>query len=251
MSPEHLPVLSSDVRRRILDHLNVVADRAAPGESMGRSAADLAEFLGLHVTTVRFHLDQLVTAGFLVTAFERTPRVGRPGSCMPPRASTPAPRPRPSGTTRCSPPCWRRAGPRTGASRSAPRRPGAAGPPRTPTPSAPPRPRDDTGSLAGQGRRHGRPARALGLHPGAGDLQRWSHRDHRPAQLPLPRAGQGASRRRVRRPPGPHRRRARQRRRARRPHRGASLRRTDPVPGQGQHRHPFITTASALEGEIR
>ncbi len=78
MSPEHLPVLSSDVRRRILDHLNVVADRAAPGESMGRSAADLAEFLGLHVTTVRFHLDQLVAAGFLVTAFERTPRVGRP-----------------------------------------------------------------------------------------------------------------------------------------------------------------------------
>ena len=78
MSPEQIPVLSSDVRRRILEHLNVVAGQAPPGAPTGRSAADLAAYLGLHVTTVRFHLDQLVTGGYLVTAFERTPRVGRP-----------------------------------------------------------------------------------------------------------------------------------------------------------------------------
>ena len=78
MSPEQIPVLSSDVRRRILEHLNVVADHAAPGTPVGRSAAELAAHFGLHVTTVRFHLDQLVTGGYLVTAFERTPRVGRP-----------------------------------------------------------------------------------------------------------------------------------------------------------------------------
>ena len=78
MSPEQIPVLSSDVRRRILEHLNVVAGQAPPGAPTGRSAADLAAYLGLHVTTVRFHLDQLVSGGYLVTAFERTPRVGRP-----------------------------------------------------------------------------------------------------------------------------------------------------------------------------
>lgn len=82
-SPSH--VLSSHVRRRILEHLNVVSETAArPGRpggrsgSPGRSAAELAAYLGLHVTTMRFHLDQLVASGFLVAAFERTTRVGRP-----------------------------------------------------------------------------------------------------------------------------------------------------------------------------
>lgn len=78
MSAEQVPALSSDVRRRIVEHLNVIADHAAPSAQVGRSAAELAAYLGLHVTTVRFHLDQLVTGGYLVTAFERTPRVGRP-----------------------------------------------------------------------------------------------------------------------------------------------------------------------------
>ncbi len=78
MSAEQVPALSSDVRRRIVEHLNVIADQAAPSAQVGRSAAELAAYLGLHVTTVRFHLDQLVTGGYLVTAFERTPRVGRP-----------------------------------------------------------------------------------------------------------------------------------------------------------------------------
>ena len=79
-------VLSSQVRRRILEHLTIVGENAPKPTSgssprtasAGRSAAELAAYLGLHVTTVRFHLDQLVAGGFLVTAFERSTRVGRP-----------------------------------------------------------------------------------------------------------------------------------------------------------------------------
>lgn len=79
-------VLSSQVRRRILEHLTIVGESAAKPaggsgprtSTAGRSAAELAAYLGLHVTTVRFHLDQLVAGGFLVTAFERSTRVGRP-----------------------------------------------------------------------------------------------------------------------------------------------------------------------------
>ncbi len=69
-------VLASSVRRRIVAHLAEV-----PGETPerpGRSAAELAAYLRLHVTTVRFHLDQLVRSGHLQTSWERLPRAGRP-----------------------------------------------------------------------------------------------------------------------------------------------------------------------------
>lgn len=79
MTPaEHASALASPVRRRIVEHLNLVAQRAAPGAPVGRSAAQLAAYLDLHVTTVRFHVEQLVEAGLLTTAFEQPHRAGRP-----------------------------------------------------------------------------------------------------------------------------------------------------------------------------
>lgn len=44
----------------------------------GMTAVELAGELGLHVTTTRFHLDQLVGAGILGTRAQRTARAGRP-----------------------------------------------------------------------------------------------------------------------------------------------------------------------------
>lgn len=61
-------LLSSPVRREIVDCLS--------GRT-GLTAADLADHLGLHVTTVRFHLDQLI-AGGLVTTTSESRGVGRP-----------------------------------------------------------------------------------------------------------------------------------------------------------------------------
>lgn len=63
-------LLSSQVRRRIVDYV-----RDAPGRL---AAADLAAHLDLHVTTVRFHLDQLEQAGVLTSQRERRESVGRP-----------------------------------------------------------------------------------------------------------------------------------------------------------------------------
>lgn len=72
-------LLDSPVRRRIVDtlaNLNPDATRAVPDE--GITAQHLAAELGLHVTTVRFHLDQLVAAGLLVAHFQRRKTAGRP-----------------------------------------------------------------------------------------------------------------------------------------------------------------------------
>ena len=44
----------------------------------GRTAAELAGTVGLHVTTVRFHLDQLVAAGLVESAVRREGGAGRP-----------------------------------------------------------------------------------------------------------------------------------------------------------------------------
>lgn len=63
-------LLSSQVRRRIVDFV-----REHPGSL---AAADLGGLLDLHVTTVRFHLDQLEQAGVLVAERERREKVGRP-----------------------------------------------------------------------------------------------------------------------------------------------------------------------------
>lgn len=76
VQPGDSPVLASSVRRRIVEHLADVAD--ATPEQSGRSAAELAAYLHLHVTTARFHLDQLVRGGFLQTSWERSHRAGRP-----------------------------------------------------------------------------------------------------------------------------------------------------------------------------
>ncbi len=64
-------VLASPVRQRVLDVLNSAAD--AP------TAQQLATALSLHVTTVRFHLDQLEQAGLVVREVRHAARRGRPG----------------------------------------------------------------------------------------------------------------------------------------------------------------------------
>jgi predicted ArsR family transcriptional regulator len=76
-------LLSSPVRRRILE----VLDAAEAGEdedtatrlgAEGLTAAQLANRLSLHVTTVRFHLDQLVAAGLVSATFHKHVGAGRP-----------------------------------------------------------------------------------------------------------------------------------------------------------------------------
>jgi predicted ArsR family transcriptional regulator len=78
-----LTVLGSSIRRQILDtlaNLPAVVEAASgtirPAE--GLSAQELAERFGLHVTTMRFHLDQLVGAGLLASHFQRREGAGRP-----------------------------------------------------------------------------------------------------------------------------------------------------------------------------
>ncbi|MDO5533778.1 MAG: helix-turn-helix domain-containing protein [Propionibacteriaceae bacterium] len=80
MPVQPLDVLSSPVRRTILDtlaNLPVLAAADAPNRSTGLTAAELADRLNLHVTTVRHHLDRLVRADLVQTHSERT-GVGRP-----------------------------------------------------------------------------------------------------------------------------------------------------------------------------
>ena len=76
-----IALLASPVRRAIVDAL---ADLRRDPEVQdpwpdepGLTAAQLAELLELHVTTVRFHLDRLVAAGMLRSRFDRQ-GVGRP-----------------------------------------------------------------------------------------------------------------------------------------------------------------------------
>lgn len=75
-------LLDSDVRRRLVQHLAALPDEpdgSGPSpRSRGLSAAELAGLVGLHVTTVRFHVDQLVRAGMLTAHFERAGGAGRP-----------------------------------------------------------------------------------------------------------------------------------------------------------------------------
>ena len=81
-------LLESPVRRAIVEALSPSPEHAGPalvGESpspfLGRphhTAGELADLLDLHVTTVRFHLDQLDAAGILESAFVRTGSAGRP-----------------------------------------------------------------------------------------------------------------------------------------------------------------------------
>lgn len=71
-------LLDSPVRREIVDLLaNPPAAELEEGAWLGLTTAELAQELGLHVTTIRFHLDRLVTGGLVESEF-RTGRVGRP-----------------------------------------------------------------------------------------------------------------------------------------------------------------------------
>lgn len=69
-----IELLNSPVRRTIVDFL---ARSSADGEPVQMTAAQLARLLELHVTTARFHLDQLVSAGILEASSVRE-GVGRP-----------------------------------------------------------------------------------------------------------------------------------------------------------------------------
>jgi predicted ArsR family transcriptional regulator len=74
-------LLASPVRRSIVASLERFAQPGGGGEDAragGMTAAQLAEELGLHVTTVRFHLDQLELAGLVLSHFTTVFGVGRP-----------------------------------------------------------------------------------------------------------------------------------------------------------------------------
>ncbi|MGA4669979.1 helix-turn-helix transcriptional regulator [Propionibacteriaceae bacterium Y1923] len=80
-APHALGVLSSPVRRDILDVLANLPRVPTGSESFtrtrGLTAAELGQRLDLHVTTVRFHVDQLVEVG-LVSCHDERGQVGRP-----------------------------------------------------------------------------------------------------------------------------------------------------------------------------
>src|SRR5688572_22466683 len=68
-------LLTSPVRRRLVDAL---ANADTGAMTPGFTAAELGIQVGLHVTTVRFHLDQLVAAGLVESAVRREGGAGRP-----------------------------------------------------------------------------------------------------------------------------------------------------------------------------
>ena len=72
-TPEGL--LRSAVRRELVD---VLADLGPEHRAEGLSAAELAEHVGLHVTTVRFHLTRLLEGGLIASHSVPTPGAGRP-----------------------------------------------------------------------------------------------------------------------------------------------------------------------------
>jgi len=88
-------LLASPVRRAIVGSLERFAESGggsgAAVEAGGRTAAQLAQELGLHVTTVRFHLDQLELAGLVLSHFTTAFGVGRPRKvyALAPKANQP------------------------------------------------------------------------------------------------------------------------------------------------------------------
>lgn len=68
-------LLRSAVRRDIVDTL---ANLPGQQRAEGLSARELGDLVGLHVTTVRFHVTRLIEAGLLTSRSERTPGAGRP-----------------------------------------------------------------------------------------------------------------------------------------------------------------------------
>jgi predicted ArsR family transcriptional regulator len=63
------------VRRSIV---HALAHEGPAGGSAALTAAELGALVGLHVTTVRFHLDQMVAAGIVDSAVRREGGAGRP-----------------------------------------------------------------------------------------------------------------------------------------------------------------------------
>jgi len=75
--PHHAAaLLASPVRRQIVDTLSRAG--APDTEAVAMTAAALGAEVGLHVTTVRFHLDRLVAAGILESGLRRDGAAGRP-----------------------------------------------------------------------------------------------------------------------------------------------------------------------------
>jgi predicted ArsR family transcriptional regulator len=76
-----MALLTSPVRRQILEVLTGLPVQATPEEPKtrrdGLTAAELGARIGLHLTTIRFHVDQLLEAG-LVLAHDISTGVGRP-----------------------------------------------------------------------------------------------------------------------------------------------------------------------------
>lgn len=81
MDKPGIALLSSSVRRRIVEHLAALPRLAVggtPTRDLGLTAAELGRILDLHSTTVRFHLDQLVAGGLVSAHFVRGGGAGRP-----------------------------------------------------------------------------------------------------------------------------------------------------------------------------
>lgn len=81
MDKPGIALLSSSVRRRIVEHLAALPRLAVggtPTRDLGLTAAELGRVLDLHSTTVRFHLDQLVAGGLVSAHFVRGGGAGRP-----------------------------------------------------------------------------------------------------------------------------------------------------------------------------
>lgn len=79
--PSTASLMASSVRRSIVEQLRALPPLAVPGRptrDTGLTAAELGRELGLHSTTVRFHLDQLVDGGLVQAHFVRSGGAGRP-----------------------------------------------------------------------------------------------------------------------------------------------------------------------------
>ncbi|MGO0575943.1 helix-turn-helix transcriptional regulator [Ornithinimicrobium panacihumi] len=73
--PDAAALLSSPVRRALVDELAALDPQ---GRGLGLTAAELGDRLQLHPTTIRFHVDRLVSGGVLESHFARGGGVGRP-----------------------------------------------------------------------------------------------------------------------------------------------------------------------------
>jgi len=94
--PRSAALLVSPVRRRIVDTLSALppfSGDQTPNRATGLTAAEVGERLGLHVTSARFHLEQLADAGVLAATFHRhgTGRPQKRYAALPDRAASTPP----------------------------------------------------------------------------------------------------------------------------------------------------------------